>query len=232
MQGFESSKIIFLGLLVEAMRKGHWIILDELNLAPTDVLEALNRVLDDNRELFIPETQETVKADPNFMLFATQNPPGVYGGRKMLSRAFRNRFVELHFNEIPPVELEFILHKRCEMPPSYAKKIIDVMKELQIRRRGSATFAGKQSFMTLRDLFRWGERYHLAANKKTLYDWDQHLADEGYLVLASKVRKSEERDVIIQVLHKIMKRDVVPRNLFTRKYKLPIIIPCFYRMLL
>ena len=34
----------FSGVLVEAMRKGHWIILDELNLAPTDVLEALNRV--------------------------------------------------------------------------------------------------------------------------------------------------------------------------------------------
>ena len=65
------------------MRKGYWIILDELNLAPTDVLEALNRLLDDNRELFVAETQEVIKAHPRFMLFATQNPPGLYGGRKV-----------------------------------------------------------------------------------------------------------------------------------------------------
>jgi len=32
------------GVLVKAMQNGHWIILDELNLAPSDVLEALNRV--------------------------------------------------------------------------------------------------------------------------------------------------------------------------------------------
>lgn len=65
------------------MRKGHWIILDELNLAPTDVLESLNRVLDDNREIYIPETQTLVKAHAGFRVFATQNPPGSYGGRKV-----------------------------------------------------------------------------------------------------------------------------------------------------
>lgn len=44
------------------MKNGWWLLLDELNLAPADVLEALNRVLDDNRELLIPETGEIVKA--------------------------------------------------------------------------------------------------------------------------------------------------------------------------
>lgn len=33
-----------IGPLIKAMRNGDWVILDELNLAPPDVLEALNRV--------------------------------------------------------------------------------------------------------------------------------------------------------------------------------------------
>jgi len=78
------------------MRNGNWIILDELNLAPTDVLEALNRVLDDNRELFIAETQTTVKAHPTFRLFATQNPPGFYGGRKVsLFMGYNSLFLKI-----------------------------------------------------------------------------------------------------------------------------------------
>lgn len=99
-------KLVFQeGLLVEAVRNGYWVILDELNLAPSEVLEALNRLLDDNSELFIVETQEVVKAHPKFRLFATQNPTEGYGGRKELSEAFKNRFVILHSEEIPHDEL-------------------------------------------------------------------------------------------------------------------------------
>ena len=124
------------GALVQAVRKGWWIVLDELNLAPSDVLEALNRLLDDNRELFVPELQETIAPHPHFALFATQNPPGVtYGGRKTLSKAFRNRFMEIHVGDIPDDELRIILNKRCAVAPSYAAKIVEVMRELQRRRR-------------------------------------------------------------------------------------------------
>lgn len=213
-----SGKLVFQeGVLIHAMRKGYWIILDELNLAPTDVLEALNRLLDDNRELFITETQEVVKAHPRFMLFATQNPPGLYGGRKVLSRAFRNRFVELHYDELPSAELETILHKRCYLPPSYCNKLVAVMLELQSHRRGSHVFAGKHGFITLRDLFRWAERYRLSEQTEKDYDWLQHLANDGFLLLAGRVRKQEEVDVIIQVLKKCFKKEVVPEVLFSRE---------------
>ncbi|XP_069830840.1 midasin-like isoform X2 [Dendropsophus ebraccatus] len=211
-----SGKLVFQeGVLIHAMRNGYWIILDELNLAPTDVLEALNRLLDDNRELFITETQEVVKAHPRFMLFATQNPPGIYGGRKVLSRAFRNRFVELHYDELPSAELETILHKRCSLPPSYCSKLVSVMIELQSHRRGSSVFAGKHGFITLRDLFRWAERYRLSEQTEKDYDWLQHLANDGFLLLAGRVRKHEEVEVILKVLKKCFRKEVVPEVLFS-----------------
>nr|XP_035921041.1 midasin isoform X1 [Halichoerus grypus] len=213
-----SGKLVFKeGVLIDAMRKGYWIILDELNLAPTDVLEALNRLLDDNRELLITETQEVVKAHPRFMLFATQNPPGLYGGRKVLSRAFRNRFVELHFDELPSSELETILHKRCSLPPSYCSKLVKVMLDLQSYRRSSSVFAGKQGFITLRDLFRWAERYRLAEQTEKEYDWLQHLANNGFMLLAGRVRKQEEIDVIQEVLEKHFKKKLCPQSLFSKE---------------
>ena len=56
-QNEQDGKLVFQeGVLVEAVRHGYWVILDELNLAPSEVLEALNRLLDDNRELHIVET--------------------------------------------------------------------------------------------------------------------------------------------------------------------------------
>ena len=184
------------GVLVEALRKGYWIVLDELNLAPTDVLEALNRLLDDNRELLIPETQEVVHPHPDFMLFATQNPPGVYGGRKILSRAFRNRFLELHFDDIPQDELEIILRERCQIAPSYAKKIVEVYRQLSIERSASRLFEQKNSFATLRDLFRWALRDAVGY---------EQLAANGYMLLAERCRTPQEKLVIQKILEKVMK---------------------------
>ncbi|KAK9767839.1 AAA ATPase midasin [Basidiobolus ranarum] len=193
------------GALVEALRKGYWIVLDELNLAPSDVLEALNRLLDDNRELLIPETQEVVKPHPHFMLFATQNPAGLYGGRKALSRAFRNRFLELHFDDIPEDELETILAKRCQIAPSYCKKLVQVYKQLMEHRQRTRIFDGKHGFITLRDMFRWAGREALGY---------QELAEHGYMILAERTRREEEKAVVKKVIETVMRAKIDEANLY------------------
>lgn len=191
--------------MVEALRKGYWIVLDELNLAPSDVLEALNRLLDDNRELFLPETQETIRPHPHFMLFATQNPSGQYGGRKQLSRAFRNRFLELHFNDIPEDELEAIICQRCQIAPSYAKKLVGVYKALQSSRGKTRIFEGQSGFVTLRDLFRWAMRRA---------DSYQKLGEDGYMILAERTRTLEDRETVKTVLEKELKVSISPSDMY------------------
>ncbi|KAI8544654.1 hypothetical protein RHMOL_Rhmol08G0312700 [Rhododendron molle] len=198
------------GVLVKAVRKGYWIVLDELNLAPSDVLEALNRLLDDNRELFIPELHETIRAHPGFMLFATQNPPTFYGGRKMLSRAFRNRFVEVHVDEIPEGELSGILEKRCKIPESYAKKMVEVMKELQLHRQSSKVFAGKHGFITPRDLFRWADRFQTFGNSY------EDLAHDGYFLLAERLRDESEKIVVQEVMERQLRVKLTMDSLYQK----------------
>ncbi|KND94913.1 Midasin [Tolypocladium ophioglossoides CBS 100239] len=195
------------GILVQAMRQGHWIVLDELNLAPTDVLEALNRLLDDIRELLIPETQEVVRPHENFILFATQNPPGLYGGRKVLSRAFRNRFLELHFDDIPEDELEYILQQRSRnTSPPDCRRIVAVYKELSRLRQTSRLFEQKDSFATLRDLFRWALR-----DAETR----EEIASHGFMLLAERVRDGEERLAVREIIEKVFKVKLNPQEIYS-----------------
>ena len=189
------------GPLIKAMRYGWWIILDELNLASSEILEALNRLLDDNRQLFLSETNELVNAHERFQLFATQNPAGEqYAGRKRLSRAFRNRFIELHFDNLPQHELEIIIEKKCQLPKSYSKLLIQTMNDLQKYRSQKGIFFGKSSLITLRDLFRWAQRY--TQYKDSSDNYKQFLAEHGYLLLAGRSRNVEDRKFIKEILEK------------------------------
>lgn len=207
--GDSMSKLVFKeGLLAQAMRHGHWIILDELNLAPTDILEALNRVLDDNRELFIVETQTTIKAHPMFRLFATQNPPGLYGGRKILSRALRNRFIELHFNPIPNAELVEILDECCKVPKSKGSKMVEAMRRLQTESQELDVTHSKRNYISLRDLFRWARRVGQEHDKSDrFFDWDRTMVEEGYLLLTGKARSEDEVRLVARVLTAVFRLD-------------------------
>ncbi|KAL0049173.1 hypothetical protein WJX82_008148 [Trebouxia sp. C0006] len=210
----ETGQLVFReGALVQAVRQGHWLLLDELNLAPSQILEALNRLLDDNRQLFVPELQETINPHPHFMLFATQNPPGQYGGRKVLSRAFRSRFLELHVGDLPDDELEFILQQRCALAPSYSKKLVGVMRDLYRTRQVSNVFAGKHGFITPRDLFKWAGRGAVGYPE---------LAENGYLLLGERLRTPEDRAIVHHVLEKQMKVQLDLEGLYDREGSAPL----------
>ncbi|KAJ1624016.1 P-loop containing nucleoside triphosphate hydrolase protein, partial [Pavlovales sp. CCMP2436] len=182
------------GPLVAALRAGWWVVLDELNLAPPELLEALNRLLDGNRELRLAETGEAIRAHPDFVLFATQNPAGgAYGGRKRLSRAFRSRFVALRAAPAPPDELTQLLHTRSagRTPLPFCARMVDVLGELRRLRDGARVFAGADGLVTVRDLFRW------AGREPGTYD---ELAAHGHALLAGRLREPAAAAAVVRAL--------------------------------
>ncbi|KAM3716395.1 Midasin [Dirofilaria immitis] len=198
------------GPLVKAARNGHWIILDELNLASTDVIEALNRLLDDNRELFISETNTVVKANSQFRLFATQNPVCTYAGRKRLSRALLNRFIVLRFDQLPYNELAQMVIVSCKIAPSAAQAMVSVFCDLRAQRSVVGVFSASDGLMTLRDLFRWGQR--LAGSDQN--DWRQCLAEHGFLLLAARCRNTVDVECVQKILEKNLKYQINIERLF------------------
>lgn len=52
------------GPLLQALKQGHWILLDELNLASQSVLEGLNACLDHRGEIYVPELGKTFHVKP------------------------------------------------------------------------------------------------------------------------------------------------------------------------
>ncbi len=58
----------------------------------------------------------------------------------------------------------------------YVSMLRDAMQE---RRSTSGIFAGKYGLITLRDLFRWAERYKKSEVREKFHDWNQQLAEDG-----------------------------------------------------
>ncbi len=81
------------GIVVQAMKTGAWLLMDEVNLALPEVIMALQSLLDDSRELRIAQHHgESVKPADSFRFFATMNPTEGYAGTKPLNRAFLSRY--------------------------------------------------------------------------------------------------------------------------------------------
>ena len=95
------------GIVPEAMTRGQWVILDELNLAEPQILERLNSVIEKNPSITLSENGGTKigpggqsRIDPRFRIFGTMNP-AEYTGRAAMSPAFKDRWPSYKFVERP-----------------------------------------------------------------------------------------------------------------------------------
>ncbi len=131
-------------------------------------------------ELLIPLNSRNCSSSSWLYVVCHSKPRFIWWCRKFILGLFRNRFLELHFDDIPQDELEIIIKERCQTAPVfYAKKIVDVSRELIVQRRANRVFETKTSFATSRDLFR------CKLNREAC---TEQLASNGYMLLAERCR--------------------------------------------
>ena len=104
----ETGKPVWIdGVLTQAVKRGDIVILDEVDFAPTKILQRLQDLLQNRTLSIIENGGEVVTAHPDFMVIATYN--NGYRGSNKLNEAFLDRFgIKLKFEYDPTIEKQII----------------------------------------------------------------------------------------------------------------------------
>jgi len=123
------------GVLVDAVRNGYWILLDEINAALPEVLFSIHSLIDEDSMLVLEENEgEVLRPHPDFRVFAAMNHG--YEGTRALNKAFISRFpIVLNFNYLGWEDVEGkvvnnreveILMERTGINEEQAKRIVEM----------------------------------------------------------------------------------------------------------
>lgn len=113
------------GPVVEAMKKGHILYIDEINMAKSETLPILHSVLDYRRMLTNPFTGEVIRAHPDFSVISAINEG--YIGTTPMNEALKNRFVTF---SIPYISGEHLEKLWQEMFPTAPRDLHILMLNL------------------------------------------------------------------------------------------------------
>jgi midasin len=180
---------------LRALQEGHWVLLDEMNLAPQAVLEGLNSVLDHRGIVYIPELGRSFQKHPSFRIFAAQNPQNQGGGRKGLPKSFVNRFTKVYVEELRPKD-QFLISRHLfpDYPIDWLEGMITFTSQLNeeiVRKKAFAREGGPWEF-NLRDLIRWGSL--LKVNDRLA-----HPSEYLHTLYLHRFRTSDDRERVVHI---------------------------------
>lgn len=140
-------------MLTEAVRKGYWFVLEEVNAARPGVKLILNGLFDDTGKLTVQELNEQIVPHENFRMFMTSNPPNdpMYAGITSENAAFKNRCLVLWMNYTSNEEA--ILVDKAGVKASEARKMVKVAEDL----RQGARMGEIMAVLSTRQLINWGQ---------------------------------------------------------------------------
>ncbi|AOV07700.1 AAA family ATPase [Sporosarcina ureilytica] len=113
------------GPVVKAMKEGHILYIDEINMAKPETLPILHSVLDHRRMLTNPFTGEVIYAHEDFTVISAINEG--YVGTSPMNEALKNRFISFSIPYLSGEELRKVMESDF---PDASKQLIDTMMNI------------------------------------------------------------------------------------------------------
>lgn len=112
------------GPLTRAVKAGAICYLDEVVEARHDSLAVLHSLTDHRRTLYLDRAGEVVAAPESFMLVCSYNP-AYRSSLKELKPSFRQRFVTLGMNYLPPAREADVVVAETGVDPAVAQRLVN-----------------------------------------------------------------------------------------------------------
>lgn len=144
------------GVLLDAMKNGYWLLLDELNAGLPEVLFVLQSVLDDDKFLVVAEHEgEVITPHKDFRVFATMNPSLEYAGTRDLNKALLSRFPVVIQTNYPDAvhEIEIIKSHVPSVKDEDASVMVRIAEEIRKGKKNNSI----NFICSTRELINWAK---------------------------------------------------------------------------
>jgi midasin len=194
------------GIILNAAKRGTWLVLEELNLATSEVLEILNDYLITGKFTYAENgDQRVVEPSSDFRLFATANPLS-YAQRERLSQVLVSRFKVQYQKELSEEDLIEILSGLFDIPAHLAYSI--AFFHVAVQQQADSKVIGKEEkepyVFSLRDLIRLGRRLSPVVRENVREPaFLRLLSRELTEIYVQRVRSRDEREALIRLIDTI-----------------------------
>ena len=147
------------GVLTTAVKEGRWVLIEDLDRAPTEVMSTLLPLIE-RGELLIPGRGERIQAPNGFRMFATVRTLMGMNDRENLPSLIGLRMWQLqHVKALPRDDLREVIASKFPLLHKYIPAVLSVFDQLLTSTSGSARLLHGRAALDrpigTRDLLKW-----------------------------------------------------------------------------
>ena len=201
------------GALAQAVSEGKWILIEDIDLAPVEVVSVLLPLLE-TRKLFIPGRGEEIRASSGFQIFATQTLSS--RNKNKIPPSLTNLWNKVVVEPLSLKELKIVLNSIYPHLKNHIPLFIETFQMLTEPNSKPKQSENLASFsishlrhLSSRDLLKWVHRIDLfcdipTGNTKLNLNLKQKIFQEAFDCFCAMIPKQKLRITVMNAIGKVL----------------------------